>query len=190
MCCEEHHICLSCNQLLASHVDRCAAAATREPGTELGIVGMHAADSWCPEAEWIVEQFLHDVDDGCCPHCSRHDDDDDEGEGDFSSPFGDAVVDHHVVHPPMLLASAAAVRNNGKGAGDDGLQGGAVSPTSDDDDDNEGEKVARRGWRLRVRKMMGSKRDGDGAADKADGRDTAKKRSSFGAVRFPYRVLE
>ncbi|KAB2578960.1 hypothetical protein BFW01_g1163 [Lasiodiplodia theobromae] len=73
MCCEEHHICKHCNQIITSTTDRCFAWRAgcadgdhRNPGTEFG----SGDRCFCPDGEEIVEEFYHDDDGFYCPNCS------------------------------------------------------------------------------------------------------------------------
>ncbi|KAL1625531.1 hypothetical protein SLS56_007278 [Neofusicoccum ribis] len=183
MCCEEHHICLHCNTLIASHIDCCVAYHhVRNPGTEFG---MAPADDWCPEEEWIVEEFLH-ADDGLCPHCAA--------TTNLSS-FPVDGLSGEVVHPPMALhgkggrggASTPSGSPTGPG-GDGGSAGGrtkvkemmkvAAAPRSGGG--------AGMGWRMRVRSIvtgtrLASKREHGDDDDSGDEPPTAVIREQVSA---------
>ncbi|EKG15748.1 hypothetical protein MPH_07183 [Macrophomina phaseolina MS6] len=156
MCCEELHICSHCGYLITSYIDRCRfACSSRNPGTEIGI----HADDWCPEGEWIVEEFMH-ADDGACPKCSNTN----------LRVFPVDGLSGEVVHPPMTLLSTTKTTPRARGGADPAAP---VSPTESDasgaggDGDGDGEdgaKVAQKsggfvsGWRKRVRSMVNGTR--------------------------------
>lgn len=143
MCCEEQHICAHCGYLISSHIDRCRFACTsRNPGTEIGI----HADDWCPEGEWIVEEFMH-TDDGACPKCSNTN----------LRVFPVDGLSGEVVHPPMALPKS--------GGGEAADPTAPASPSgSDASASTDDGKVAQKsvglvsGWRKRVRNMVNGTR--------------------------------
>ncbi|KAL1638859.1 hypothetical protein SLS58_008564 [Diplodia intermedia] len=173
MCCEEHHICTHCNQIITSTTDRCFAWRTgsgavdyRNPGTEFG-------SGACPDGEEIVEEFYHDDDGFYCPNCSS--------SSSFSSPATARNADGYRTmmdrpRPPPIdplsgeeVVAVVAMDRDSSPTSGEGRRGAAAARTAAN------AKAASGGgsWRLRVRKMVSgtTRLAGAGKRDEADEAD-------------------